>query len=275
MDLVDVLKIQKKKGGSLVAFNVQNIEHLDILSQVIKILNKPAIAQFSARYINFWESKIGINNLINKYQNNGLFFFLDHCNDTELINFCISTGFAGVMYDGSHNEIHENINESNKLFKSIKKSGRNTILEVEIGTIKGVEDGFYGSDIADYFSMSDLNKFAELGRFDLMALAIGNAHGQYKTVTEIRPKLLKEAISAYPDLKLVLHGGTGMPVSMVQECIKYGVVKINVSTELKLETQNALKAYSQKSHFNHNEFYNEISDSIIPFFTKLINQYTA
>lgn len=252
--LINEFKNQRLSKGSLIAFNVQNFTHIHSLYRCIRDLKKSAIAQFSARYIPYWDERVGIPHLVKKYQKNGLYFFLDHCKDVKIIKQCIDANFAGVMFDGSSFEIDENIRITNEIYDYIVKNNKKTILEVELGEIVGVEDGFEGAKETEYFSMAELDKMVNKGSFDLLALGIGNAHGLYGTTYNVKPELLKKASDKYPDLLLVLHGSTGLPEKMILESISHGVVKINVSTELKLVTQNVLKQFVKSS-----DFYNEIN----------------
>ncbi|MFT7150503.1 MAG: ketose-bisphosphate aldolase [Nonlabens sp.] len=266
---------QRNSKGSLIAFNVQTIEHLHVLSKVSEELNKPVIAQFSSKYIRYWENVLGMKVLIDRFQRDKLYFHLDHCLDLKLIRFCIDLGFAGVMFDGSSLNLEENLTTSRQLKEYINTKGKRAVLEVELGSITGVEDDFEGAAGADYYSMEDLERFAGHRTFDLMALAIGNAHGQYASTGDVKPLLLKSATTQFPELNLVLHGGTGLPVPLVLECIQYGVVKINVSTDLKIVTQTAMREFASScEEFNQSgwsEFFNERLQS---FYKTYIKQYT-
>ncbi|MEP1305330.1 MAG: class II fructose-bisphosphate aldolase [Balneola sp.] len=265
----------REKRKSMIAFNVQNLAQLKILFDTATSSGHPVIAQFSSRYINYLDEMIGLDRLVEKYQNNGVFFHLDHCLDLKIIKKSIETGFSGVMFDGSSYSIDENISITNHIFETIKKEQSDTILEVELGSIMGIEDGIEGSENADYFAMDDLAKMVELGNFDLMALAIGNAHGEYESTSQVKPELLNDATQKFPDLDLVLHGGTGLPELLIKECIDFGVVKINVSTDLKKITQDIYRSYTaNEKYYNENKCYDYLSKHLGPFYNKYIEAYT-
>lgn len=269
------IKKQRQEKGSLVAYNVQNIAHLHILSKCAHELNKPVIAQFSARYIPYWNDRVGLSVLVDRYQKNGVYFYLDHCQDIERIKFCIDSGFAGVMFDGSSFQLDQNIQMTNVISGYINSQDLDTVLEVELGAIVGAEDGIEGGKEADYYLENDLHEMVNEGHFDLLALAIGNAHGMYETTSDVKPELLKKSTDQYPDLNLVLHGGSGLPEEMMMKCITYGVVKINVSTELKKATQRAIKDYGQQfNDFNENEWFDFAERHIQPLFEQHILKYT-
>lgn len=275
MSFKSVLKNQRLKGGSLIAFNVQNISHLQILRNCAKELNKPVIAQFSARYIPYWEKRIGISHLVQRFQKDGIFFHLDHCKNLEQIKFCVDAGFSGVMFDGSSMPIEENVKIANEIWHFIRSNNKDTLLEVELGAIVGMEDGFAGATRADYYKEADLDYMVNNGQFDILALAIGNAHGIYESTADVKPKLLKKATNKYPNLHLVLHGGTGLSDEIIRKCIRYGVIKINVSTELKIETQKALQDFGQKfDAFNENNWESHLEKYLRPLLKKHIQTYT-
>ena len=172
---------------AILAFNIQNILQLEAISRSSKVMNKPVIAQFSSKYIPYFEKMYRIDNLVNKYQRDLLFFHLDHCNDDALIKLCIDKGFASVMYDGSDKNVSINAANTNKYYKY---ANHKTLLEVEIGSIGGVEDGF-GVDKSNYFEPKELLEFSRIAKFDLLALGIGNVHGKYKSLSAVRLDLLE------------------------------------------------------------------------------------
>ena len=215
---------------AILAFNIQNILQLEAISRSSKVMNKPVIAQFSSKYIPYFEKMYRIDNLVNKYQRDLLFFHLDHCNDDALIKLCIDKGFASVMYDGSDKNVSINAANTNKYYKY---ANHKTLLEVEIGSIGGVEDGF-GVDKSNYFEPKELLEFSRIAKFDLLALGIGNVHGKYKSLSAVRLDLLELSNDLIGKRPLVLHGGSGLTKKMIKKSIDLGVVKINISTSLKI-----------------------------------------
>jgi len=260
-----------KRKKSLLAFNIQNIWQLEALYETSKLLSLPVIAQFSSKYINYFDSQFDFKRLISKYQNNNFFFHLDHSNNFSIIQFCIDCGFASVMYDGSHEHLNINIDNSNKIFKY---ANNKSLLEVEIGSIGGVEDGF-GCDNHNYYKDSDLINFAKNAKFDLLALGIGNLHGEYNDVKGVKIELLEHSNKLIGKFPLVLHGGTGLPHYLINKAIDYGVVKINLSTSLKAETIKLISNFT-----NSYKYYDEmqlsliVKKGLIDYFTPLILKFT-
>jgi ketose-bisphosphate aldolase len=260
------------KRRALLAFNIQNVQQLRCLKHTQSETGCSAIAQISAKYIPYFEEIIGLKQMIDKFQNNGLFFHLDHCLDLDLIEQCIKSGFASVMYDGSSLPISQNIATINGLQQHLKHT--DVMLEVELGAIKGVEDGF-GDHGGTYFSTDELHQLLRFATFDWLALAIGNAHGIYTSLDEVKIGKLEEARSICGDTPFVLHGGTGLPDEMILQAIAAGVVKINVSTALKLKQFEINKTFSaEHSVYDEQRFYNFMLEKMNPFFRNYLDKFT-
>tara|TARA_B110000027_G_scaffold39639_1_gene43739 strand:+ start:2876 stop:3706 length:831 start_codon:yes stop_codon:yes gene_type:complete len=272
--LKEILENCYKNKKSLIAFNAQNIYHLQALKEVTEELKQPVIVQFSARYVKQFEKRFGFEFLKENYRNSYMYFHLDHCQDLDLIKFCIEAGFDGVMYDGSEFSLDENIRTTNLVLDMAKSE--NCMVEGELGQIGGVEDGV-GSESMSFANLSEVKKYVDSTGLGLLALGIGNAHGFYSTIENIDTSILLKAKEILKrDQLFVLHGGSGMPDEMILDTINYGVVKINFSTQIKQTTNDALKEY-----LNSGELFNEINFEISlvkklkKLFTKLINKYTV
>jgi ketose-bisphosphate aldolase len=251
-ELKKILLDFRKKEKSILAFNLQNLYQLEAVNNTSEKLQLPIIIQFSERYLRFLDGKYGIKYIIDQFSNEYTYFHLDHCVDLDFIKYCVDAGFDSVMYDGSAFDIDTNIKNSNIIKNYASKA--NCLVEGELGKVSGVEDGF-GDEGSSYAEISEINRYVKETKIDLMALGIGNAHGFYDNLDGLKTDILKEASLRLDENQLfVLHGGTGLPDKIVKEAISYGVVKINVSTQLKKKTMDVLQLYLSK-----NELYNEIS----------------
>lgn len=264
------LRRQKK---STFAFNLQNFYQLEACVKVANDLKTPIIIQFSERFLRFLEEKYTVGFIINKYQTEYTYFHLDHCIDLDFIKFCIDSGFDSVMYDGSAFAIEENIKNTLIIKKHAETSG--CLVEGELGKVSGVEDGF-GDEGSSYAEIMEIVTYVKETNIDLMALGIGNAHGFYENLDGIDVSILREASEKlHPSQLFVLHGGTGLPDEVIKEAISLGVVKINISTQLKKRTMDILKEFAA-----HNELYNEISyhqnmvEGLSKLFATYLRQYT-
>ena len=270
--LRETLKHLSQNKKCIVAFNIQNYYQLHLLAQTAKNVQAPVIVQFSAKYIKLFEDIFGIKNLVKRFQNEFVFFHLDHCMDEEIIRFCIDSGVASVMFDGSHLSLDKNIERTNRTYNKAHHHG--CLLEAELGSIAGVEDNV-GTEYGAHYSTDDLKSFAAKAQYDLLALAIGNAHGVYTSTDTIRIDLLEDARGSIGDTFFVLHGGTSMPEEMIFKAIHHGVVKLNISTALKLETMNIVRLYAKRHQIYDEIKMEEIYSETLPqFFQSYILKYS-
>ena len=152
---------------------------------------------------------------------------------------CVEVGFTSIMYDGSHAEISENI-ENTKFLTELAHS-KNMSIEAEVGAIGGEEDGVIGrGECAD---PNECKMIADLG-IDFLAAGIGNIHGVYPANWQgLSFETLEEIKNKVGDMPLVLHGGTGIPEDMIKKAIDLGVAKINVNTECQIAFAKATRKY--------------------------------
>jgi ketose-bisphosphate aldolase len=271
--LKDILQDFRNRQKSILAFNLQNFYQLEAAKVVSEKLKTPVIIQFSERYLRFLHDKYTVEYIVEKFSNDYVYFHLDHCIDLDFIKFCVDSGFDSVMYDGSAFDIDTNIKNSKIIIDYASVKG--CLVEGELGKVSGVEDGF-GDEGSSYAEIAEIEKYVKATKIDLMALGIGNAHGFYNDLDGLKTDILKEASSKLDKNQLyVLHGGTGLPDSIVKEAIGYGVVKINVSTQIKKKTMDIFNMYTSQ-----NELYNEISfnnlmiDELSSLFESYLNKYT-
>jgi len=150
----------------------------------------------------------------------------DYGNTLEAIGQALDLGFSSVMFDGSRLPLDENIKLTRKVKALAKDYGAD--VEGEIGSVGGSEDG--SENIAIYCtSPEQARRFQKETRVDALAIAIGNAHGNYKQEPKLRFDIL-DKIHAALDVPLVLHGGTGISPEDFRRCIRSGIHKINIAT---------------------------------------------
>lgn len=174
----------------------------------------------------------------------------DHGKTFEKIGQALDIGFTSVMFDGSHLPFEENAQTTAKVNELAKKY--NADCEGEIGCVGGSEDG--SENIAINCTAPDeAKKFAELSNVDALAVAIGNAHGNYKQTPKLRFDILEQTASMV-DVPLVLHGGTGILPDDFRKCIQLGIHKINIATatfdSVELSARNAYKNDEIKGYYD-------------------------
>ena len=151
---------------------------------------------------------------------------LDHGLTLPTIELALRLGFTSVMFDGSHLPLEENIAMTQKVVALAKPYG--AAVEAEIGCVGGSEDG--SIDIAMRCTdPAQAERFARETGVDALAVAIGNAHGNYKDTPHLRFDIL-ERIRDLVSVPLVLHGGTGILPEEFVRCYQTGIKKINIAT---------------------------------------------
>ncbi|WP_185850522.1 class II fructose-bisphosphate aldolase [Blattabacterium cuenoti] len=157
------------------------------------------------------------------------------------------TLFSSHMLDLSQEPLKENISICEKYFEKINKY--KMTIEVELGVTGGEEDGIDNSNIENHKLYTQpeevgyaYDKLSKISKNFIIAASFGNVHGVYKpgNVT-LRPDILRKTqdyvqkkfhIKKNKPVSLVFHGGSGSSKSEIQESISYGVVKMNVDTDL-------------------------------------------
>ncbi len=151
---------------------------------------------------------------------------LDHGKTPCCIEQALDIGFTSVMFDGSHLPVEENIEITKGIVEVAREYG--AAVEAEIGCVGGSEDG--SEDIAiNCTSPEQAKRFAEETGVDALAIAIGNAHGNYKEEPKLRFDIL-EKVRELVSVPLVLHGGTGISEKDFIRCHQSGIKKINIAT---------------------------------------------
>jgi fructose-bisphosphate aldolase class II len=152
--------------------------------------------------------------------------------------------FNGHMFDGSALSLKENLDIAVKLLERFRKN--DLILEIETGVVGGEEDGIKASAAAKLYTTPEdtlevarrLN--AVQGARYLLAATFGNVHGVYKPGhVRLKPSILKDCqdivVSRYGEearFYLVFHGGSGSELHDIHEALDYGVVKMNIDTDM-------------------------------------------
>lgn len=231
-NLIDLFKENEGKGA-VGAFNVHCFEMLPAMVRAAEELGVPVILQTSlgtARYIGF-EPLIAAVKAIAEKSAVSVALHMDHCKDIDALKEAIDKGYSSVMYDGSSLSLEENIKNTKEVVAYAHE--RNVSVEGEVGSIGGAEEGVVvAKDDAMYTKPEDALYFAENTGVDALAVSIGTTHGQYKSKAKINYELLTELKEKLGDTGLVLHGGTGVSDEDMRRCVREGMKKINVGTEL-------------------------------------------
>ena len=231
-NLTELFKENEGKGA-VGAFNVHCFEMVPAMIQATEELNVPIILQTSlgtAEYIGF-EPLIAAVKALAEKSSVDVALHMDHCKSVEALKKAIDCGYSSVMYDGSSLPIEENIKNTKEVVAYAH--AKNVSVEGEVGSIGGAEEGVVvAKDAAMYTKPEDALYFANETGVDALAVSIGTTHGQYKSKAKINYELLSELKEKLGTTGLVLHGGTGVSDEDMRRCVREGMKKINVGTEL-------------------------------------------
>lgn len=181
---------------------------------------------------------------------------LDHGATIETIHLALRLGFTSVMFDGSKYPLEENIARTREVVALAREYGAD--VEAEIGRVGGAEGDYKSVDVL-VTSVEEAKRFVEETGVDALAVAIGTAHGNYRTQPELRIDRLKE-IAAVVSCPLVLHGGTGLTEQDFHDCLQNGIQKINIATASYDASARQIKTvYQEKPEANYFDF----SDAIV------------
>jgi fructose-bisphosphate aldolase class II len=167
--------------------------------------------------------------------------------------------YSSHMIDLSEEPIEENIEICKKYLARMSKIGMT--LEIELGITGGEEDGVDNSDVdvSKLYTQPEEVAYAyeELLKVSdqfTIAAAFGNVHGVYKPGNvKLTPKILKNSQEYVQEkfgtdhnpIDFVFHGGSGSTVEEIREAIGYGVVKMNIDTDLQFAFTEGIRDYME------------------------------
>lgn len=230
-NLNDVLYKALENKYAVGAFNVYNYETIKAVIEAIKENKTPAIIAFGEKYLANMELK-EVANLVRTMtldMDLPVVLHLDHTKDIDTIKKAIDSGFTSVMYDGSDLSFEDNLANTKLVVEYAHRA--NVTVEAELGSLALGSHSNEDEAETKYTDPLQAKEFVEKTKVDCLAVSIGTVHGMYKGEPKISVERLKE-IKALVNIPLVLHGGSGTPKDIVHECIKNGIAKINVNTEI-------------------------------------------
>ena len=286
MPLVNTIEMFKKAyagGYAIGAFNVNNMEIVQGITEACQELKAPVILQVSAgarKYANHTYLTKLVEAAVIENPDIPIALHLDHGPSYQLCKDCIDGGFTSVMFDGSSKPYEENVEEARRVVEYAHKY--NVTVEAELGKLAGVEDDVsVDDDKAQFTDPEEVQDFVTRTGVDSLAIAIGTSHGAYKFKPGQHPKLrldiLKEVSDRLPGFPIVLHGASsvipefvrqinqfggsmpdaiGIPEEMLREAAKMAVCKINVDSDLRLAMTASIRKYfaENPSHFDPRQY---------------------
>ena len=151
----------------------------------------------------------------------------------------LKLGFSSIMFDGSAGDADENLAATREIVKIAHSFGAS--VEGEIGHVGNADAGDGETDDM-YTSPEEAMSFVKATGVDALAVAIGTAHGAYKTKPRLDIKRLAD-IHAAIDTPLVLHGGSGLSDDDFRNTIANGIAKVNIFTDLCVAGYDSVKSF--------------------------------
>lgn len=229
MDLQSKLHQLHLESKAILAANFYNFETLTGILRAASQLDKPIILQVSESTIRY----LGLNMAV-KLARTGLddhkvtgWLHLDHGSSPEIARQCIDAGFDSVMIDASEKPFDENVRITRQVVEMASVLGVN--VEAELGFVAKLGQV---QESGQFTQPEEARRFVDLTGVNALAVAIGSAHGFYKSTPSLQISLLAEIRKA-TDTVLVLHGSSGIPNRMLREAITAGISKVNLATESK------------------------------------------
>lgn len=285
MPLVTTKEMFEKayKGGYAIgAFNVNNMEIVQGITEAAAELNAPLILQVSKGARAYANHTYLMKLVEAAVIETGLpiALHLDHGDSFDICKSCIDGGFTSVMIDASSKPFEENIELTKKVVEYAHDHG--VVVEAELGTLAGIEDEVkVSAEDSSYTRPEDVQEFVERTGCDSLAIAIGTSHGAYKFKPGTDPKLrfdiLEEVEKRLPDFPIVLHGASsvpqkfvriinenggnmpgaiGVPEDQLRKAASMAVCKINIDSDLRLAMTASIRQYLNQhpDHFDPRQY---------------------
>lgn len=271
-----------KCGYAIGAFNVNNMEIVQGITEAAADLNAPLILQVSKGARAYANHTYLIKLVEAAVEETGLpiALHLDHGDSFELCKSCIDGGFTSVMIDASSKPFEDNIALTRQVVEYAHDHG--VVVEAELGTLAGIEDEVnVKAEDSSYTRPEDVQEFVERTGCDSLAIAIGTSHGAYKfkpgTKPQLRFDILEDVERRLPGFPIVLHGSSsvpqefvkminenggnmpgaiGVPEDQLRKAASMAVCKINIDSDLRLAMTATIRQYFNEhpDHFDPRQY---------------------
>ncbi|MBS6642006.1 MAG: ketose-bisphosphate aldolase [Clostridiaceae bacterium] len=223
----ELLEEASRSGKAVGGFNVGNMEMVAGAVQAAEKTETPVILQIAEKRLQASPLNLMAPMMVQaaKDAKVKVAVHLDHGLTFEVIKQALDFGFSSVMFDGSEYSLEENIRRTKEVKELAARYGAS--LEAELGAVGGNEGN--GDKAVSYTNPDDAELFFNAVGMDALAVAIGNAHGHYTSVPQLRFDVLEE-IHQRIRVPLVLHGGSGISFEEFRKTIGHGIRKINIAT---------------------------------------------
>ena len=257
----EMFKKAYEGGYAIGAFNVNNMEIVQAITEAAGELKSPVILQVSAgarKYANATYLRKLVEAAVIENPDIPIALHLDHGADFDICKSCVDGGFTSVMIDASKYPFQENIEITKKVVEYAHAHG--VVVEAELGKLAGIEDDVkVSAEESSYTQPEEVEEFVDKTGVDSLAIAIGTSHGAFKfkpgTKPQLRFDILHEIEKKIPGFPIVLHGASsvpqeyvkiinenggalkdaiGVPEDQLREAARSAVCKINIDSDLRL-----------------------------------------
>lgn len=277
-------------GYAIGAFNVNNMEIIQGITEAAKEENAPLILQVSSgarKYANHTYLMKLIEAAVIE-TNLPICVHLDHGDTFELCKSCIDGGFSSVMIDGSRLPFADNIKLTRQVVEYAHDHG--VVVEGELGRLAGIEDAVkVSAEDSSYTRPEEVEEFVSRTGVDSLAIAIGTSHGAYKfkpgTKPQLRFDILEKVEKRLPGFPIVLHGASsvipeyvemintyggnmpgalGVPEDQLRQAARSAVCKINIDSDLRLAMTGTIRKYfaEHPDHFDPRQYLKPARENI-------------
>ena len=277
-------------GYAIGAFNVNNMEIIQGITEAAQLERSPVILQVSAGARKY-AKHVYLTKLVEAAildTELPIALHLDHGESFEVCKSCIDGGFTSVMIDGSKYSFEENIAMTKQVVDYAHARG--VVVEGELGKLAGIEDAVnVSAEDAMFTNPAEVEEFVSRTGVDSLAIAIGTSHGAYKFKPGTKPRLrfdiLEEVERRLPGFPIVLHGSSsvpqefvkivneyggsmpdaiGIPEEMLRQAAKMAVCKINIDSDLRLCMTAAVRKHlvEHPDHFDPRQYLKDGRDAL-------------
>jgi tagatose 1,6-diphosphate aldolase GatY/KbaY len=226
-----------ERKGALLATNFYNYETLKGIMKAASRSNLPVILQLTQSSIEYMGLHTAVSmarSALAEHKVEG-WVHLDHSDSIELVQACLDAGFDSVMIDASEKPAEENIAVTRQVVELAQNYNAN--VEAELGYVAKLGQS---KEKLAFTDPQEAKDFIDQTGVHALAVAIGSAHGFYKEEPRLDlPRLA--AINQLAGIPLVLHGGSGIPGTILKEAVARGICKINLATDIKNIFMQSLK----------------------------------
>lgn len=236
-DAITLVRSARGRRQAVPAFNIDSIDMAMAVIAAAEEHDTGFILQVTAETLDIWGWEFLSQTLLNLVDQAAVpvALMLDHAKHLPFIIRAVDLGFHGVMYDGSALPLEENI--ANTQAASQYAKARGCFVEGEVGHV--ARDG-EPAEWEHLTTVDEAARYFHSVEIDALAVAVGSKHGHYRSATDINIDRVREIFQEV-QAPLVLHGGSGLPVSLFSAVIQGGVSKVNIGTELRRAWWSAMR----------------------------------